>query len=440
MSIGIIIGAVIVILALTDFSFSSGKNINSSIQRPAINQIQDFQPRQTITGSIPANTAVQQVVKPPRQQNLNSSLSLLALQNQTSLNQQTTMNNTQVPLEKVQIPSKDLETMLMEQEILLSPTLASNQEALSLRRMKEMLMEKEIQLSSSLASAQRAISIATPQVALSDLRKVINQNSIKNLHKSTPDSIVSSGPVSLPRASEPAVLIKTAIAADPSTNIQASFPPKIAGVNDSWSKTPLKFGEALTQEEILVAQQDQVNKTLIKKLANFEAHWQGADLMELDAELKRQLGYPMELTGIIVNEVTFNTQAAGIEGADVIQGLNGIEIKTLQQFKNATKLSQLNTRAKVTVWRKGKIMVFDVVADDGLGMAQTESAPQIMPGEPRPHPHRGACTTCHIIRAVITAEITPDPDDIILQPRAISSATRNPHENRGPCNACHVMK
>ncbi|MBF0544513.1 MAG: PDZ domain-containing protein [Candidatus Riflebacteria bacterium] len=404
---------------------------------------------------------------------------------------------------QVNLAQKPPEPSLMNDGLLLDPSLASIQSKSPKRILEEALMEQEIRLTPSFQSGQGTLVvqpivngplIVPPKSAdevLLDLRKMINQRSIRNLHKSAPVDPVISGP-NLPQNSisqnrvspknpEDAILelrklinqrsirnlhklapadwpangpsvktvalpVKSALPTNStnqgSTASSANFPEpaQVEGVSNSWINFAQKVGPAKNQEEILMAQEDVLIKKLIKKLQIFEAHWQGSDLMELDVTLKRQLGYPLDLEGIIVNEVTFNTQAAGIMGADVIQALNGIRVKTLQQFKDATRLSQLDTRAKVQVWRKGKTLTFEVVAEDGLGLAQAESAPMIMPGEPRPHPHLGPCTNCHIIRAVITAEITPDPDDIILQPRAITPATRNPHEARGPCNACHVVK
>ncbi|MBF0499285.1 MAG: PDZ domain-containing protein [Candidatus Riflebacteria bacterium] len=204
--------------------------------------------------------------------------------------------------------------------------------------------------------------------------------------------------------------------------------------------TPQAAPPSNTQEELLLKQQTGLNQELVNSLKFYEAHWQGADIMDLTAELKQQLNYPMDLVGLIIGEVTLNSLVSGMMGGDVILAVDGMRVENLRQFKDATQVIKGNTSAKVKVWRSGKEMTFEVKASDGLGFAQVESAPMIKPGEARPHPHRGACTDCHLVRAVINAEIQPDPDDVILQPLPITAGAKNPHEDRGPCQACHVIK
>ena len=50
----------------------------------------------------------------------------------------------------------------------------------------------------------------------------------------------------------------------------------------------------------------------------FEAHWQGMDARELDAELKQKMMYPTWLRGVILGEVTLNAAYAGLLGGDCI--------------------------------------------------------------------------------------------------------------------------
>lgn len=184
-------------------------------------------------------------------------------------------------------------------------------------------------------------------------------------------------------------------------------------------------------------QQAQINRRLIKTLQLSEAHWQGMELMELTPELKMKFRYPMEMAGLMVDEVTLNAMLSGVVGGDVLQAVNGKKVKSLRQFQELTRRIRNQSKAKLTVWRQGKTKKFKIKSGDVLGLAQMESAPMILAGEMRPHPYRGACTSCHLIGESVT--IQPDPDGIILPPPAIQAKSRRPHRDRGPCKACHVI-
>jgi hypothetical protein len=202
---------------------------------------------------------------------------------------------------------------------------------------------------------------------------------------------------------------------------------RMAGNGNRMSRTGSRF----------MAQQNNVNKELIKTIMLSEAHWQGMELLPLSTELKQKLKIPMNLSGVLVDEVTLNALLSGIRGGDVVLEVKERPVGSLEEFQMATMRIRNKKKAKVKVWRKGKIIKFKVRADNILGLAQVETAPMILAGAMRPHPYRGPCTNCHLIGD--TETMMPDPDGIILPPPVISAGARMPHRDRGPCKACHVI-
>ncbi len=181
----------------------------------------------------------------------------------------------------------------------------------------------------------------------------------------------------------------------------------------------------------------------------YEAHWQGMDVMLLDAELRQKLKYPRGLQGVIINEVTLNASLSGMLGGDIIIAVDGNQVTNLQEFQKQTRTVKNRNHAPVTVLRKSSHkngdrytmnrMIFILRARDELGFAQVESAPMIVPGDPRPPPDRGPCTDCHTVG---DGRFTmPDPDLINLPPPKIPQDVMlmgvPPHKDRGPCEACH---
>lgn len=181
----------------------------------------------------------------------------------------------------------------------------------------------------------------------------------------------------------------------------------------------------------------------------YEAHWQGMDTMILDSELRQKLQYPRGLRGVIVNEVTLNASLSGMLGGDIIIAVDGEPVTNLDNFQRQTRRVKTRNHAAITVMRKSDTrngdrytmnrMVFVLRARDELGFAQVESAPMIVPGDPRPHPDRGPCTQCHTLG---DGRFTmPDPDLINLPPPRLSRQTLAtgipPHRDRGSCEACH---
>ncbi|MEO5338021.1 MAG: PDZ domain-containing protein [Magnetospirillum sp. WYHS-4] len=184
----------------------------------------------------------------------------------------------------------------------------------------------------------------------------------------------------------------------------------------------------------------------------FEAHWQGMDCRLLTAELRKKLKFPMDLKGVLIGEVTLNAVDAGLFAGDVIVEIEDMPVETLEDLQRQSMGVRNQPQAKVVVLRKGpekerglytmQRLSLVLRANPYLGMAQVEGAPQIKPGDPRPHGYRGACTKCHAIGKGF--ELTPDPDLITLPPPPISrdAVVKGvpPHEDNGPCKACHIIR
>jgi membrane-associated protease RseP (regulator of RpoE activity) len=187
-----------------------------------------------------------------------------------------------------------------------------------------------------------------------------------------------------------------------------------------------------------------------RKLKVFEGHWQGMDGRLMTEELARKLNYPRGVQGVLLGEVTLNAAFSGLLGGDVIVRIDDTPVSNMEDFQAATRNVANRSEARISVIRKDnrpgapvlrKLTIVLRAAEGGLGFAQLEGAPMILPGDPRPHGYRGACTDCHPVGQGF--ELAPDPDLISLPPPAITrnAVTRgvSPHEVRGPCEACHVI-
>ncbi|MBF0273088.1 MAG: magnetochrome domain-containing protein [Magnetococcales bacterium] len=168
-----------------------------------------------------------------------------------------------------------------------------------------------------------------------------------------------------------------------------------------------------------------------------EGHWKGLEALPLSLELKKKLKLPIELEGLLIDEVTLNAAEAGLLAGDVIVAVNGNPVRSLEELLAETKKVQMAKSASILVFRRGLMQQFMLVAKSNLGFAQVETAPMILPGEIMPHPYRGPCTQCHAIGT--TGHIVPDPDGIILPPPPIRMGMTSPHKDRGPCQACHPI-
>ncbi|GAB0057875.1 Magnetosome protein MamP [Candidatus Magnetaquicoccaceae bacterium FCR-1] len=168
-----------------------------------------------------------------------------------------------------------------------------------------------------------------------------------------------------------------------------------------------------------------------------EGHWKGLEALPLSNELKKKLKLPMELEGLLIDEVTLNSAEAGLLAGDVLVAVNGKPVRSLEDLLTESRRVQMAKSVSMLIYRKGKMQQFMLVAKNNLGYAQVETAPMILPGEVMPHPYRGPCTQCHAIGT--TGHIVPDPDGIILPPPPIRANAVAPHKDRGPCQACHTI-
>jgi membrane-associated protease RseP (regulator of RpoE activity) len=228
------------------------------------------------------------------------------------------------------------------------------------------------------------------------------------------------------------------VATPPATALAAATAPVVDTVRAPIPAAAFAVpGMASAKTEMPTSQADTLKPFLNPKARLAEGHWKGLEALPLSAELKKKLRLPMELEGLLVDEVTLNAATAGLLAGDVILAINSQRIRTLEELKAATLRIQLAKSATITVYRGGKVQNFLLVAQNSLGQAQVETAPMILPGEIMPHPYRGPCTQCHAIGT--TGHIVPDPDGIVLPPPAIRAGTAVPHKDRGPCQACHQI-
>lgn len=170
-----------------------------------------------------------------------------------------------------------------------------------------------------------------------------------------------------------------------------------------------------------------------------EGHWQGLEALPLSGELKKKLKLPKKLKGLLIDEVSLYAALSGMMAGDVMVAINNRPVYSLEDLIRESKRVQQHNFAKITVYRKEDLRTFTlmVAPGDNLGFAQVETAPMILPGDMRPHPYRGPCTSCHAVGT--SGHMVPDPDGIILPPPPIMANARVPHQDRGPCQACHKI-
>ncbi|SCA56625.1 LemA [Candidatus Terasakiella magnetica] len=212
-----------------------------------------------------------------------------------------------------------------------------------------------------------------------------------------------------------------------------------------------QFQKPLSQLIMPEAPSDVPPNYIPKSVQLFEAHWQGLDSRAWTDELRGKLKYPKGLTGILVGEVTLHAAEAGILAGDIINKVGDMKVATLEEFQEATRAVRTQKNVQLRLMRPGKkkqdgrfpmrTLRLVMTGQPDLGMAQVEGAPMILPGDPRPHPHRGVCTNCHTVGDGF--ELSPDPDLVSVPPPHIPHSTVvkgiRPHRDRGPCEACHVI-
>ncbi|HIJ65927.1 MAG TPA: PDZ domain-containing protein [Candidatus Hydrogenedentes bacterium] len=184
------------------------------------------------------------------------------------------------------------------------------------------------------------------------------------------------------------------------------------------------------------AEQNAADKVLV------EGHWLGMETMDLTPALKRTYNIPVDVSGVIVDEVTLESAESGLLAGDVVTRVGGRPTRDLKEFFRATEAVRDERRAEVVVNRLGVTKRFVLEARNGttLGFAQMEAAQPIRPGALSPHRSRGgACTDCHVIMAQ-GGQLPVDAGDLVPSPPPISADARAPHQYRGVCRSCHVVK
>lgn len=173
-----------------------------------------------------------------------------------------------------------------------------------------------------------------------------------------------------------------------------------------------------------------------------EGHWIGLEVIPLTETIARANNIPVDVSGVLVDEVTLLSAESGLLAGDVITAVNGKAVSDLRTFKDATKVSALSNRAAVKVYRTGGYSDFIITGAEELGFAQMEAAPMILSTDRSPHPYYGPCDRCHAI-----SKGTENPqqlakdmgDSLILTAPPIKAGAIAPHRDRGACKKCHQI-
>ena len=168
----------------------------------------------------------------------------------------------------------------------------------------------------------------------------------------------------------------------------------------------------------------------------------GMETMDLTPSLRRIYKIPVDVSGVIVDEITLESAESGLLAGDVILSIQGRPTRSLDEFYQATRAVRERGRADVVVYRMGGQRRFTLVAKNAraLGVAQMEGAPPIRPGALSPHRRRSrACTDCHLIM-ITGGQLPVDAGDVLPSPPPISANARAVHEYRGECRSCHVIR
>ena len=183
-------------------------------------------------------------------------------------------------------------------------------------------------------------------------------------------------------------------------------------------------------------QQNAANKIMV------EGHWMGMETLDLTPSLKRIYKIPVDVSGVIVDEITLESAESGILAGDVIISIQGRPTRSLDEFFQATVAVSEREWAEVVVYRMGAERRFTLAARNAptLGFAQMEGAQPIRPGALSPHrDRRKACTDCHVIMAT-GGQLPVDAGDVLPTPPPISANAKALHEYRGQCRSCHVIR
>ncbi|WP_420264718.1 magnetochrome domain-containing protein [Candidatus Magnetominusculus dajiuhuensis] len=173
-----------------------------------------------------------------------------------------------------------------------------------------------------------------------------------------------------------------------------------------------------------------------------EGHWIGLETIPLTPAIATANSIPLNVKGVLVDEVTLVAAYSGLFAGDVITAINDAEVTDLLTFRAATRPAANAKQAVVTVYRTGAQKKITVTAADVLGIAQMEAAPMILPTDTAPHGYYGPCNKCHAISktAANTGQLAKDAGDVLtITPPPIAWGAKPPHRDRGQCTNCHKI-
>jgi len=173
-----------------------------------------------------------------------------------------------------------------------------------------------------------------------------------------------------------------------------------------------------------------------------EGHWIGLEAIPITPALAKANNIPVDISGILIDEVTLLSAEVGLLAGDVITGLNGQPVQDLRSFRHATKQVAMSKQATVDIYRKGAVTQVAINSTEELGIAQFESAPMILSGARAPHGYYGPCDRCHSIAktATNTNNLKMDNGDNLTKTApAIHRGAVAPHRDRGECLNCHTV-
>lgn len=188
--------------------------------------------------------------------------------------------------------------------------------------------------------------------------------------------------------------------------------------------------------------------------ALIEGHWIGGEVIPLTPAVAKANAIPLDVVGVLYDEVTLLAAEAGLLAGDVVTAINGKKVTDLKSFHLATREVAQSNRALVSVYRDGKIQDILISSTEVLGVAQMEGAPMILPTDRSPHAYYGPCDKCHVIarntaknttaqnsrNALTPNELLKDAGDNLAKVAPnIRRGTPPPHRPRGTCTLCHVV-
>ncbi len=174
-----------------------------------------------------------------------------------------------------------------------------------------------------------------------------------------------------------------------------------------------------------------------------EGHWIGGEVIPLTPAIAKANSIPPDVVGVLLDEVTLLSAAAGLYAGDVITAINGKKILDLKSFQLATKDVAQSKRVTVSVFSAGKYKDIVIFSTEALGVAQMEAAPMILATDKSPHGRYGPCNKCHAISKtpLNAGQLAKDQGDVLTKVApAIRKGATPPHRNRGTCTLCHVVR